>query len=396
MEPSWTLPWATPWRVIMVGTTPAPIVESTLVENLNPPSIVADTTWIKPGRASWSWLFDPPSPQDCTKLKAFVDLAAEMGWEYTLVDANWDIMKNGTVHDVIAYAKSKGVGVLLWYNSGGPHNIVTERPRGLMDQRKVRRYEFERLAKWGVKGVKIDFFQSDKQNIMGLYHEILKDAADFKIMVNFHGCTLPRGWSRTYPHLMSMEAVRGEESYLFDKTYPALAPRHNATLPFTRNVVGPMDDTPAMFQDNKSPARHDIRPRDRPARRVRVGAPPFRRRARGVSRAAGRAQGVPPQDPGGLGRDALPAGRSGQVRRDRAPGRRPLVRRRNQRRGPSPRDRPEALLPWPRTRGRRRSSRTAPRRSPSPAGHAEVQSDGSWRIPLRPNGGFVALLAPGR
>ncbi len=85
---------------------------------------------------------------------------------------------------------------------------------------------------------------------MGLYQEILKDAADFKIMVNFHGCTLPRGWSRTYPHLMSMEAVRGEESHLFDKTYPALAPRHNATLPFTRNVVGPMDDTPTMFQDN--------------------------------------------------------------------------------------------------------------------------------------------------
>ena len=176
-----------------------------------------------------------------------------MGWEYTLVDANWDIMKNGTIHDVIAYAKSKGVGVLLWYNSGGPHNVVTERPRGLMDQRKVRRYEFERLAKWGVKGVKIDFFQSDKQNIIGLYHEILKDAADFKIMVNFHGCTLPRGWSRTYPHLMSMEAVRGEESYLFDKTYPALAPRHNATLPFTRNVVGPMDYTPTMFQDNVNP-----------------------------------------------------------------------------------------------------------------------------------------------
>ena len=70
VEPSGTLPWATPWRVVVIGTTPAPIVESTLVENLNPPSTVADTSWIKPGRASWSWLFDPPSPQDCTKLKA--------------------------------------------------------------------------------------------------------------------------------------------------------------------------------------------------------------------------------------------------------------------------------------------------------------------------------------
>jgi hypothetical protein len=253
VKPSAMLPRSTPWRVVVVGSTLAPIVESTLIEDLNPPSAVTDTSWIKPGRVSWSWLFDPPSPQDFHKLQGFVDLAADMGWEYTLVDANWDLMRNGTVQDLIEYARSKGVGVFLWYNSGGPHNVVTERPRGLMDQRKVRRFEFERLAKWGVKGVKIDFFQSDKQNIMALYHEILKDAADFKIMANFHGCTMPRGWSRTYPHLMSMEAVRGEECYLFDAKFPALAPRHNATLPFTRNAVGPMDYTPTMFQDNRNP-----------------------------------------------------------------------------------------------------------------------------------------------
>ncbi|WP_165234028.1 glycoside hydrolase family 97 protein [Aquisphaera insulae] len=251
VEPSWTLPWATPWRVVIAGESPAPIVESTLVENLNPPSVVTDGSWIRPGRASWSWLSDPPSPQDASKLKPFVDLAAEMGWEYTLIDANWDIMRNGTIHDVIGYAKSKGVGPLMWYNSGGPHNYVTERPRGLMDLRKVRRAEFQRLKEWGVKGVKVDFFQSDKQNVIALYQDILEDAADFQIMVNFHGCTLPRGWSRTYPHLMAMEAVRGEESYLFDEHYPAEAPRHNAIQPFTRNAVGPMDITPVMLRDNR-------------------------------------------------------------------------------------------------------------------------------------------------
>lgn len=262
VEPSSRLPWATPWRTVIIGTTPAPIVESTLVENLNPPSKVSDTGWIKPGRVSWSWLFDPDSPQDFARLKPFVDLAAEMGWEYTLVDANWDIMKNGTIHDLIAYAKQKGVGVCLWYNSGGPHNVVTERPRGMMDLRRVRRYEFERLAKWGVKGVKVDFFQSDKSNIMTLYREILEDAADYKIMVNFHGCTLPRGWSRTYPHLMSMEAVRGAENYQFEPKFPAYAPKHNATLPFTRNAVGPMDYTPVMLHDNRNPlvttAAHEV------------------------------------------------------------------------------------------------------------------------------------------
>jgi alpha-glucosidase len=229
------------------------VVESTLVTDLNPPSIVEDMSWIKPGRASWSWLFDHDSPQDCTKLKTFVDLCAEMGWEYSLVDANWNIMKNGTIHDLIAYANSKGVGLLLWYNSGGPHNYVTEQPRGTMFLRQVRRYEFRRLRDWGIKGVKVDFFQSDKQHIIQLYHDILKDAADFQIMVNFHGCTLPRGWSRTYPHLMTMEAVRGAECYSFDRRFPAEAPAHNTIVPFTRNAVGPMDYTPVMFIDNVFP-----------------------------------------------------------------------------------------------------------------------------------------------
>ncbi len=250
VEPSWTLPWATPWRVIVLGDSPADIVESTLVTDVSAPSVVKDTSWIKPGRASWSWLFDHDSPQDCTKLKAWVDLAAEMGWEYSLVDANWDRMKNGTIHDLIAYANSKGVGLLLWYNSGGPHNHVSEKPRGLMDNKEIRREEFATLKKWGIKGVKVDFWQSDKQNIIQLYQELLKDAADFQIMVNFHGCTLPRGWSRTYPHLMSMEAVRGEECYSFDRRFTTEAPIHNVILPFTRNAVGPMDYTPVMFQDN--------------------------------------------------------------------------------------------------------------------------------------------------
>ena len=220
------------------------------------------------------------------------------------------------------------MGVLLWYNSGGPHNVVTERPRGLMDQRKVRRYEFERLARWGVKGVKIDFFQSDKQNVIALYHEILKDAADFKIMVNFHGCTLPRGWSRTYPHLMSMEAVRGEESYLFDPTFPPWPRGTTRSLPFTRNAVGPMDDTPVAVPDNVNPLVTTAGPRDRPAGRLRVRPAPLRRRPGRVPGAAGHAEGIPPQDPGRLGRDPVPPGRARFLRRDRLMLGRELVCRR--------------------------------------------------------------------
>ncbi|MBN1804148.1 MAG: glycoside hydrolase family 97 catalytic domain-containing protein [Sedimentisphaerales bacterium] len=253
INPSSNLPWASPWRVIILGDSLSTIVESTLVTDVSPSSIVKDTSWIKPGRASWSWLFDHDSPQDHDKLLKWIDLAAEMGWEYSLIDANWTIMKNGTIHDLIAYANQKGVGLLLWYNSGGPHNAVTEKPRGTMLLRDVRRFEMAMLKRWGIKGIKVDFFQSDKQNIIKLYQDILKDAADHQIMINFHGCTLPRGWSRTYPNLMGMEAVRGEECYSFDRQYPKMALKLNTILPFTRNAVGPMDYTPVMFRDNVYP-----------------------------------------------------------------------------------------------------------------------------------------------
>lgn len=105
----------------------------------------------------------------------------------------------------------------------------------------------------GARGIKVDFFHSDKQDRIQQYIGILKDAEDFQLMVNFHGCTLPRGWSRTYPHLMSMESVKGAECYGFDKNYPERAPWYNTILPFTRNVVGPMDYTPVTFSDDNYP-----------------------------------------------------------------------------------------------------------------------------------------------
>lgn len=253
VQPSGKLPWAMPWRVLIISDSLAGIAESTLVTDLNPPSRVKDVSWIKPGRAAWSWWSDHDSPQHYNRMIEFIDLAAEMGWEYFLVDANWDIMRGGNFHQLIEYAKKKGVGILLWYNSGGEHNTVSERPRGYMKSREIRRCEFELLRKWGVKGIKVDFFQSDKQNILGLYHEILRDAADHQIMINFHGCTLPRGWERTWPHLMTMEAVKGEECYTFGPEFPAKAPQHNTILPFTRNAVGPMDYTPCAFSDDKHP-----------------------------------------------------------------------------------------------------------------------------------------------
>jgi len=251
--PSSTLPWATPWRVIQVANNLAGIVESNLVVSLNPASKIQDESWIKPGRASWSWWSDWPSPKNYQSLVKFVDMAAEMGWEYSLVDANWDLMTGGNIEELVNYANSKNVGILMWYNSGGPHNDVTERPRDIMSNPELRKAEFQKISGWGVKGVKVDFFQSDKPAIIKQYLDILKDAADHKIMVNYHGCTMPRGWNSTWPNLVSMEAVRGAECYAFDENYPEMAKWHNTILPFTRNAVGSMDYTPVTFANQKYP-----------------------------------------------------------------------------------------------------------------------------------------------
>ncbi|MDD4032320.1 MAG: glycoside hydrolase family 97 catalytic domain-containing protein [Bacteroidales bacterium] len=251
--PSSTLPWKTPWRVVILAETAGGIAESNLVTHLASPSVIGDDSWVRPGLASWSWWSDHASSANYNSLKRFIDISADMKWPYSLVDANWNIMKGGTLEQLVEYAAKKGVGLLLWYNSGGTHNNVTEQPRDLMNDPVKRKAEFQRLKTLGIKGVKVDFFQSDKQEMIRLYIDILKDAAEHQIMVNFHGCTLPRGWQRTYPNLVSMEAVRGAENYAFDPRYPALAVIMNNIYPYTRNVVGSMDYTPVAFSNQTYP-----------------------------------------------------------------------------------------------------------------------------------------------
>lgn len=240
----------TPWRTLIFGKSLGTVIESNLVYHLSESNKIGNINWVKPGRASWSWWGDHESSKNFNKLKHFVDLSKKMGWEYSLVDANWDIMEGGgTITDLVAYAKQQNIGLALWYNSGGEHNNISERPRDVMSDPVKRKLEFEKLSQWGVKAIKVDFFNSDKQPIIKLYHDILIDAATYKLMVIFHGCTLPRGWSRTYPNLISMEAIKGAEQYAYDKEFTQNAPIHNVTVVCTRNVVGPMDYTPVVFSD---------------------------------------------------------------------------------------------------------------------------------------------------
>lgn len=207
--------WQSPWRVVAVSTQLSTVYENNLVHHLATPSQLKDVSWIAPGKSSWSWWGAHDSSKDYAQLKKFVDLAATMGWEYSLVDANWNLMTTpgSTIEDLVRYANTKNVGLALWYNSGGPHNSVSEQPRDIMYDPKLRREEFAKLNAWGVKAVKVDFWQSDKQPVTAQYLDLLQDAADAHILVDLHGCTVPRGWARTYPNLMTMEAVRGAEQY---------------------------------------------------------------------------------------------------------------------------------------------------------------------------------------
>ncbi|MDH3248636.1 MAG: glycoside hydrolase family 97 protein [Acidimicrobiia bacterium] len=248
-------PWMSPWRLIVVSDDLAGIHGSTAVTDFADASRVANTDWIRPGRVSWSWWSDHTSPTNPGALKESIDLAGDLGWEHTLIDANWNLNDPQAFDDVLAHARARGVGVFLWYNSGGSNNLVPEQPRDRMHEPAVRRSEFARLAEMGIAGVKVDFFHSDRTDIIGRYHAIASDAADAGLMVNFHGCTAPKGWERTWPNVMTMEAVRGAEQYFFAEDYPETAVWHNTVLPFTRNVAGSMDYTPVTFSNQRYPRR---------------------------------------------------------------------------------------------------------------------------------------------
>jgi alpha-glucosidase len=253
-EPVSTMPWTTPWRAAVIGPSLATIQETNLVANLSKPSVIEDVSWIKPGRSSWSWWSQGSTPKDFEIQKQYIDLSADMKWEYILIDAGWQQMTGGTIPELVNYADTKNVGIVLWYHSGMGREQDTLSYANVMAFPESRKKEFEKIKSWGVKGVKVDFFDSDKQPVIKRYFDILKESLANKITVNFHGSTLPRGWERTYPHLVSMESVKGAEG-AGRQEFCDRAPVHNTILPFTRNVVGSMDYTPVTFTNKREAIR---------------------------------------------------------------------------------------------------------------------------------------------
>lgn len=246
--------WHSPWRVAMIGSL-SDIVESTLVTDVSTPSRLTDTSWIKPGVVSWIyWAYNRGS-KDYQIVKKYIDMAVQLHLPYVLIDWEWDVMANGgNIDDALAYAKERGIKVLVWYNSSTAWTTNgAGGPLFRLNAPVNREKEFEMLQRKGVAGVKIDFFEGDTQATMDYCIDLLESAARHHLLVNFHGATIPRGWQRTFPNLLSTEAVYGAEWYNNADVLTKAAARHNCTLPFTRNVIGPMDYTPCTFSDSQHP-----------------------------------------------------------------------------------------------------------------------------------------------
>jgi len=243
-------PHNTPWRVIMLGSTPGQLVESEIIMNLNEPCAIADPSWIKPGLCAWDHWWSGEVKVDNETIKKYIDLASEMGWPYQLIDWQWygpfnlpdaNITKVAPQLDmpgILSYAKSKNVRCWVWIYSSD-----------------VTRSDWDKACatyeSWGIAGVKIDFMDSDDQDMVNWYRRVVTIAADHHLMVDFHGAFKPDGFRRTYPNLVTREGVMGNE---YNKWSLRVTPEHMVTLPFTRMLAGPMDFTPGGFL-NRTPEK---------------------------------------------------------------------------------------------------------------------------------------------
>ncbi len=230
----------TPWRVTMLADDLNELTNSDLINNLNPApdaKLFADTTYIKPGRTVWSW--ETLGLGDASTQERFIDLAAEMGFEYSTIDDGWKDWDEPweTVRRLCEHAVQKNVGVWLWVHS----NDIRD-PDNNYEQ--MRNY-FARVADVGAVGLKIDFMNGESKPLVDFEIAVLQNAAREKLMINFHGCHASTGEARTYPNEMTREGIRGiEVNKMREGPLPA---SHNAALPFTRFVVGHADYTPVLF-----------------------------------------------------------------------------------------------------------------------------------------------------
>jgi alpha-glucosidase len=232
-------PILTPWRVVMVGSDLDALVNCDIVHNVSPPPSPQlfpggfDTEWVKPGRAVWKYL-DGGGDGTLEVMKEFSRLAAELGFEYNLLEGFWQRWPESDLRDLIEYSRQRNVGIWLWKHS-----------RDIRDP-AARQAFFEHAHDVGVVGVKLDFFDHEAKEVIDVYQAALRGAAEHKLMVDFHGANKPTGESRTWPNEMTREAVSGMER----RSMPAWS-EHTTTVPFTRMLAGHLDFTPMVFGERR-------------------------------------------------------------------------------------------------------------------------------------------------
>ena len=239
--PGMALPARTSWRTLTVGDSLEPIVETTVPWDVVEPRYESAHDY-RYGRGTWSWIMWQDGSINYDDQVRYVDLAAALGYEFVLIDNWWDRnIGRERMARLADYARSKGVGLFLWYSSSGYWNDIAQSPTNCMDDPVARKREMRWLASLGVKGIKVDFFGGDKQETMRLYEAILSDADDNGLMVIFHGCTLPRGWERMYPNYVGSEAVLASENLVFNQRFDDEEAFNACLHPFIRNAVGCME-----------------------------------------------------------------------------------------------------------------------------------------------------------
>ncbi|GJI94010.1 alpha-glucosidase [Duganella caerulea] len=249
----------TAWRVVMMGDRIGDMISSQLVGNLNPPP-QGDFSWVRPGKAAWDWWSGPlvGMKPGMDNYKRFIDFAAASGLPYYLIDAGWASGPGGCcdanpatdvtraadgidMPELVRYAAAKNVGLMLWAH--------WEHVAGRMDE------VLDTYARWGIKGVKIDFMNRDDQDVVDFYQRVAAATAKRHMLLDLHGAYVPAGLQRSYPNFITQEGVRGAE---WDKMDKSITPRHNLMLPYTRMLAGPLDYTPGGFH-NGTPATFTVR-----------------------------------------------------------------------------------------------------------------------------------------
>ena len=235
-------PHTSPWRVVMIGESPGALIESDMVMNLNEQCEIEDPSWIEPGISAWDHWWSGGVQMNTATIKEYIDLAAEMGWKYQLIDWQWygqynepdadvtTVNPDVDMPDVLQYARDKGVKCWLWLYWSDIDRQLEE--------------AFALYENWGIAGVKIDFMARDDQEMVNWYHKVVRTAARHHLMVNFHGAYKPTGFRRTLPNLMTREGVLGNE---YNAWSTRITPDHDVTIPFTRMLAGQMDYTPGGF-----------------------------------------------------------------------------------------------------------------------------------------------------